>query len=106
MTQFFQTIMGRRFYEGTLPSIAKSLKSIAESLEQQRQEQPAQRGPRDLEYIRDNLLGAYLLGYERDGQMEWEDVDDVYRLALQSIGVGGAHTEEETAEAIRKHLNL
>lgn len=32
MTQFFETRMGHTFYEATMPSIAQSLKSIAQSL--------------------------------------------------------------------------
>ena len=31
--QFFETIMGARFYKGDVPRIGKALKSIAESLE-------------------------------------------------------------------------
>ena len=31
--QFFDTIMGRRFYQGDVPKIGKSLESIAKSLE-------------------------------------------------------------------------
>lgn len=31
--EFFQTIMGKRFYEGTAPKIAKSLENIAVQLE-------------------------------------------------------------------------
>ena len=30
--EFFQTIMGKRFYEGTVPNIARSLECIAEEL--------------------------------------------------------------------------
>lgn len=33
MDQFFKTIMGRRFFEGHIPSIARSLARIASSLE-------------------------------------------------------------------------
>ncbi len=32
---FFQTIMGRAYYEGTLPRIAKALERIAAALEAQ-----------------------------------------------------------------------
>ena len=31
--EFFQTQMGKRFYEGTMPSIAKSLEVIAKNLD-------------------------------------------------------------------------
>ena len=33
--EFFQTLMGKKFYEGTMPSIAKSLERIARALEAQ-----------------------------------------------------------------------
>ena len=33
--EFFQTLMGKRFYEGTMPSIAHSLETIAKALEEQ-----------------------------------------------------------------------
>lgn len=33
MDQFFKTIMGRKFFEGHIPSIARSLARIAASLE-------------------------------------------------------------------------
>ena len=33
MTEFFQTIMGKKFYEGTVPRIASALDRIANSLE-------------------------------------------------------------------------
>jgi hypothetical protein len=32
MTQFFETRMGQRYYEGTMPSIARSLEEIAKEL--------------------------------------------------------------------------
>ena len=32
---FFQTLMGRSYYEGTLPRIARALERIAEALEAQ-----------------------------------------------------------------------
>ena len=32
---FFQTIMGRAYYEGTLPRIARALERIADALEAQ-----------------------------------------------------------------------
>lgn len=34
MPEFFQTVMGRKFYEGTAPSIAKQLERIADALEE------------------------------------------------------------------------
>ena len=51
MVEFFQTVMGRAFYEGTMPSIAKSLSRIANALEKanerhERQDQEA-RGRKD-----------------------------------------------------------
>jgi hypothetical protein len=33
MTEFFQTIMGKKFYERTVPEIAKQLSRIADELE-------------------------------------------------------------------------
>ena len=33
-SEFFQTSMGKRFYQGTMPRIADSLEQIADSLEQ------------------------------------------------------------------------
>jgi len=33
MTEFFQTVMGRHFYDGTMPRIAKALEGINEKLE-------------------------------------------------------------------------
>ena len=33
MTEFFQTIMGRAFYDGTMPRIATALERIATALE-------------------------------------------------------------------------
>ena len=32
--EFYQTIMGKRYYEATLPSIARSLERIANALEE------------------------------------------------------------------------
>ena len=48
MVEFFQTVMGHAFYEGTMPQIAKSLSRIAGALEKaneqhERQEQEARR---------------------------------------------------------------
>lgn len=36
--EFFETVMGKRFYEHTMPSIAKSLATIAKAVEQKPQE--------------------------------------------------------------------
>ena len=33
MIEFYQTVMGKQFYQGTLPSIAKELSRIADALE-------------------------------------------------------------------------
>ena len=33
MTEFFQTVMGRHFYDGTMPRIAKALEALNEKLE-------------------------------------------------------------------------
>jgi hypothetical protein len=33
MTEFYQTLMGRKLIEGTLPDVAKQLERIAEALE-------------------------------------------------------------------------
>ena len=51
MVEFFQTVMGHHFYEGTMPQIAKSLSRIATALEKanerhERQDQEA-RGRKD-----------------------------------------------------------
>lgn len=35
MPEFFQTVMGRAFYEGTVPRIAKALERIADTLQPQ-----------------------------------------------------------------------
>lgn len=35
MSEFFKTVMGRAFYEGTMPRLVKALESIAKSLEKQ-----------------------------------------------------------------------
>lgn len=45
--EFFQTVMGRAFYEGTMPLIAKSLQRIAAAMEQQNapEEYPEIDGP-------------------------------------------------------------
>jgi hypothetical protein len=40
MPEFFQTVMGHRFYESTMPSIARSLEKIAETLTPAHDEQP------------------------------------------------------------------
>lgn len=37
MTEFFKTIMGKKFFDYTLPNIAKSLDRIANELEKQNQ---------------------------------------------------------------------
>jgi hypothetical protein len=34
MTEFFQTVMGRSFYEGTMPKVARALERIASAVEQ------------------------------------------------------------------------
>jgi hypothetical protein len=39
MPEFFQTAMGRTFYEGTMPRIAKALDRIATALESQAQQE-------------------------------------------------------------------
>ena len=39
--EFFQTIMGRQFYDGTLPRIAKALERIADALEAAKVPPPA-----------------------------------------------------------------
>jgi uncharacterized protein YukE len=33
MSDFFRTLMGQKFYEGTMPRIAKALERIADALE-------------------------------------------------------------------------
>ena len=38
---FFQTVMGRQFYDGTLPRIAKALERIANALEAAKAPPPA-----------------------------------------------------------------
>ena len=38
MIEFFQTVMGKRFYEGTAPRIAAALERIADELERTRVE--------------------------------------------------------------------
>lgn len=44
MIDFFQTVMGRRFFEGDVPRIAKALERIADALEKLA-EQGAQSAP-------------------------------------------------------------
>jgi len=34
MNEFFKTVMGRRFYEGTAPNIARQLERVANALEE------------------------------------------------------------------------
>jgi len=38
MSDFFQTPMGRRFYEGTMPRLVKALETIAEKLDVKKEE--------------------------------------------------------------------
>jgi hypothetical protein len=40
---FFQTLMGRTYYEGTVPRLVKALERIADALEEQNRRSP----PRD-----------------------------------------------------------
>lgn len=44
-TDFFQTIMGRKFYEGDVPRIAKALERIAAALEKLAEQGPAPAAP-------------------------------------------------------------
>ena len=39
MTEFHQTQMGRKYYEVTVPEIAKQLKRIADALEQDKKKE-------------------------------------------------------------------
>jgi len=42
MIAFFQTVMGRSYYEGTMPRIARALERIAAALEKQNEPAPWQ----------------------------------------------------------------
>jgi len=58
--QFFQTVMGRAFYEGTVPRIAKSLASIATELKRQNDLKEQELGlteKTDVKKIADEFLG-------------------------------------------------
>jgi hypothetical protein len=35
--EFFQTVMGKQFYDGTMPRIAKALERIADAMEKQQE---------------------------------------------------------------------
>jgi len=39
-TEFFQTVMGRQFYDGTMPRIARALERIADGLEAKKPAKP------------------------------------------------------------------
>jgi len=47
MPEFFQTMMGRQFYEGTVPRIAKALEDIAFELKRQNKLKEEQNGKED-----------------------------------------------------------
>jgi hypothetical protein len=51
MPEFFQTVMGQRFYEGTMPRIAKALEEIAKELKRandMREKAEVAKAPEDL----------------------------------------------------------
>jgi hypothetical protein len=43
MTDFFQTVMGRQFYDGTMPRIARGLEQLNENLEKMMAKSPAKK---------------------------------------------------------------
>jgi hypothetical protein len=43
--EFFQTVMGHRYYDGTMPRIAKALERIAKALEEQNNRAADQTNP-------------------------------------------------------------
>ena len=45
--EFYKTLAGRKFYEGTLPRIATALERIADCLDKE-QSEPEQKSPTDL----------------------------------------------------------
>jgi hypothetical protein len=45
--EFFQTMMGKRFYESTAPRIASALERIAEALEKNLESEDASEGDED-----------------------------------------------------------
>jgi len=94
VSEFFQTIMGRQFYEGAVPRIAKALERIAAALETDKQSKTEETAPvvwifevscEDMETYsahpteRDALVraGSYILSrFERvDDAVEAQDVD-------------------------------
>ncbi len=44
-TKFFQTVMGKHFYEGAVPRIARALERIADALEEQNNQANAEPTP-------------------------------------------------------------
>jgi hypothetical protein len=55
--EFFQTIMGRQFYDGTLPRIAQALERIATALEKQNEPDDGFCGPESSRPGRDSVDG-------------------------------------------------
>lgn len=111
--QFFETRMGHKYYEGTMPKIAKALERIADALEGRLHEPPpdesatptaiasramrlASRSTGRVTYATDPLQPLHDLFV--DDQGEWREFDsieqtalllaDIHRL-LRNFGLGG-----------------
>lgn len=56
--EFFQTVMGHKFYEGDVPRIAKALERIATALEGLNPKESEERCPKCHELIEDCPVGG------------------------------------------------
>lgn len=100
--EFFQTVMGKRFFEGTMPSIARSLETIARALE-------AQPLPKNgLVLIRDGVLTVIredvpedeeiLFGSDYIARKLWTEED--VAMCLKNEGYAGS--DEEVSAVINQ----
>ena len=79
---FYQTNMGKGFYERTVPRIAKALEDIAKSLSVPA---PVVQLPQDIP--EDFLTDLYLGNYDPSGEPEPEEAAACTRLFLRKFGV-------------------
>ena len=88
---FFQTVMGKQFFQGTLPQIARSLDSIAKSLEKVQAPEPVKADP---EY-------AYLVVKETQ-QSSYTEPRYFTEASPYSKVMGIFKTPEEAEECMKK----
>jgi len=69
--QFFETGMGKKYYDGTMPRIAKALEAIAKSLETKAHIEELEKQNKDYD-----LLVAELVDMIHDHDTAWDNEED------------------------------